>query len=142
VRALAVVLAAGLSLPLTAAHADHARGGCDNKRAHTFSSALSKPPAKVKAGSRMPVTITVKRAGQLPADAVEVGLTLRGGSWFGYGYGTTDSNGVVSTVVKVPTKARGKATLVVDVHRQLISLPCGNIEEYDFIELPWGTVVK
>jgi hypothetical protein len=137
-----VVLAAGLSLPVTAAHADHASGGCDNKRAHTFSSALSKPPAKVKAGSRLAVSITVKRGGEVPADGVDVSLTLRGSSWFGYGYGTTDSNGVVSTVIKVPAKARGKATLVVDVHRQLISLPCGNIEEYDLVETPWGTVVK
>ena len=140
------VLVAGACMP--AAHAAaHARAGaanaCDNKRVHTFASAIPKThPATIKAGSKVRLTITVTRGGVVPASAIEVGLTLRGASWFGYGSGVTDGNGVVTTTVAVPKKARGNATLVVDVYHQLVSLPCGNIEEYDYVETPWGKAIR
>jgi hypothetical protein len=134
-------LGATLCVPVGVAHAHPA--GCDNKRAHTFSSALpSTHPATLKAGSRIRVAITVTRGGAVPASDVEVNLTLRGPAWFGYGYGVTDANGAVTATVTVPVKARGAARLVVDVHKQLVSLPCGNIEEFDYLEVPWGKAVK
>ena len=140
--AVATALAgAALCLPSGSAHAHAA--GCDNKRAHTFSSALpSKHPATLKAGSRLRVPITVTRGGAVPASDVEVNLTLRGPAWFGYGYGVTDANGAVTVSVAVPKNARGASTLIVDVHKQLVSLPCGNIEEFDYVETPWGKAVK
>ncbi|MDX6275195.1 MAG: hypothetical protein QOJ92_2405 [Frankiales bacterium] len=134
-------LGATLCVPLGAAHAQPS--GCDNKRAHTFSSTLpASHPAALKAGSRLRVAVTVTRGGVVPASDVEVNLVLRGPAWFGYGYGVTDANGAVTALVTVPVKARGAARLVVDVHKQVVSLPCGNIEEFDYVETPWGKAVK
>jgi hypothetical protein len=110
---------------------------------HTFASSLpSSHPANLKAGSRLRVPITVTRGGVVPASDVEINLTLRGPAWFGYGYGVTDANGAAAITVSVPKKARGAGTLIVDVHKQLVSLPCGNVEEFDYVETPWGKAVR
>lgn len=134
------VLGAGLA-PTASAGSPDVR--CDNKRVHTFASTL--PPTHASsfhAGSKVRPTITVTRAGVVPASGINVGLTLRGPSWFAYGSAITDSDGVAKVTISVPKKARGSATLVVDVYRQAVSLPCGNIEEYDYVEAPWGKAVR
>lgn len=141
-RLTALAAAAACLVPLAGAQAAQpAPTACDTKRVHTFSTALPKAPASYKAGRGISVPLQVKRG---PVEAPEVGVTLilRGKGWFAYGTATTDTAGKGTAVIKVPAAARGAATLTVDAYRLLATIPCFNIEEYDFLEMPWGKAVK
>lgn len=142
VRLAAIGAAAACLLPASGAHALSAPStGCDNKRVQTFNTTLPKAPAAYKAGRGMAVPLQVKRG---PVEAAEVNATLilRGKGWFAYGTAITDAAGKGIAVIKVPANARGAATLTVDAFRQLASVPCFNIEEFDFVQLPWGKATK
>ena len=132
-RAVLLLLLAVLVAPASAAQA------CDIIQVETLETVLPTAPTAVAAGRTLPLRVRVTRADQ-PAAGVNVFAVLRGADFTAYRSGVTNGQGNVTLPLAVPRDARGGAELDVEAYREVVHLPCAQIEEYDRRTEAWGRV--
>ncbi len=140
---MAVLVVGGGLLP-----AEASPERCDTRQVETLTIRVGDAPVRLRPGQQVPVTFTVVRgsgsAAESGAAGVEVGVSLTGTAggtrWGAYGDLVSEADGSGATSLVVPRGVSGSATLDVEVFRDLIALPCLQVEEHGHLTQAWGRV--
>jgi hypothetical protein len=124
---------------IASAHASPA--ACDTREVESLIPQVSEPPRGTLAGKVAGVDVTVVRghgAVALPAEGVRVLVWLTGTDWGVYKVVVTNAKGTAQARLAVPRTARGPAEIAVDASRELVVVPCADVQEHGSVVRPWG----